>query len=397
MEQPVRLSDVFDNSNSIPTDLICPLTQKMFKEPVKASDHITYEYQVIVKWLSAEDTSPVTGCIMEDDILEANEDILNSVNEYLLNNPEAIINQYVPSNKHCDNIKRIDEIIRSKNYKMLLDYTDFDIEKLFNEITDFKSFMEHELLVIIHIINNARNLEATIINGWQLIHVICLYSTKLLQFIIKKGVNLNILEDSGMAPLHIVTKQDNLEAIKLLIAYGANLLITSPDGWNIMHYACKCGSLKTVTYLVELFKSSEEYNKYLEHPTLDGWRPIHLACHHGSAQVIYYLIKIGMNLQVATEDNWTPLHIVSLLSNKEMIKHILDQNVDTSIKIKKLYDKPVKCSYRDLINMNSNLTKADKKELELYKRTTFKQRKIKPQTSTIISTIPSSKPLAPNT
>lgn len=396
MEQPIRLSDIFDDSNLIPTDLICPLTQKMFKEPVKASDHITYEYQVIVKWLSSEDTSPVSGCIMENDILETNTDVLNSVNEYLLKNPEAIINQFVPSNKHCDNIKRINEIIRSKNYKMLLDYVDFDIEKLFNEITDFKSFMENELLVIIHIINNAQNLEATIINGWQLIHVICLYSTRMLQFIIKKGVNLNILEDNGMAPLHIVTKQDNLEAIKLLIAYGANPLITSPNGWNIIHYACKCGSLETVTYLVELFKSNEEYNKYLELPTLDGWRPIHFACHHGSAQVIYYLVKIGMNLQVVTEDNWTPLHIVCLLSNKEMIKHILDQNVDTSIKIKQLYDKPVKCSYRDLINMNSNLTKADKKELELYKRISFKQRKIKSQT-TSVSTIPSSKPLVLNT
>jgi len=375
MEQPIRLSHVLCKANAIPTDLICPLTQKIFKEPVKSSDHITYEYQAIVKWLSLEDTSPVTGCIMEDGVLENNKEILDAVNEYLLNNPDAIVNQYVPSNKYFDNIKKIDEIIRTKNYKKLLDYTEYDIENFFNKINDFKSFMENELLVIIHIINNTKDLETKIINGWRLIHIICLYTTKLLNFIIKKGVDLDILEDSGMAPLHIVTKHNDLEAIKLLIVSGANLLITTPNGWNILHYACKYGSIETITYLVELFKNDENYNKYLEYPTLDGWRPIHFACHHGSAQVIYYLIKMGVNLEVTTIDNWTPLHIVCFLSNKEIIKYVLDQNVNTSIKIKKLHEKTVKCDYRDLINMNNNLTKADKKELEKYKRTSFKKRK----------------------
>ena len=81
-----------------------------------------------------------------------------------------------------------------------------------------------------------------------------------------------------------------------------------------------------------------------------------------------------MNFNVATKDNWTPLHIVSYLSNIEIIKFIIDQGVDTSKKIKKLLDKPCKCNYRDLIMLNQGLTKAEKQELQLYKRVTYKQR-----------------------
>jgi ankyrin repeat protein len=374
MEQTSLVDIIRCQTNSIdavPEEFICPLTKKIFNDPVISEDGITYEYQAIKRWLSDEDTSPVTGQLIGES-LNSNEQMLENISSYLQQNPNQQVNQYILSKKFEDNVDAIIELVKSKNYKMLLNYTDFNLVTLFNEITGFEDFMKTEELVLIHIINNTKNLETQIINEWRLVHVICLYSIKLLGFIIKKKVNLNAKEISGMTPLHIVTRQNNLDAIKLLLSNNADPTITSPDGWNLLHYAAKTGSLEIIKFLVELFESRGEDGIFLNAPTVDGWRPIHLACHHGSYPIIEYLINKSVDLNAATSDNWTPLHVASFLSTAKIIKLILDQNVDTSKKIKKLYGKPVKCNYRDLININKGLTKGEKKELRLYKRISYK-------------------------
>lgn len=355
-------------------DFICPMTKKYFTNPVTAPDNFNYECQVIQKWLMDHDTSPVTGELMENELTN-NDAILEQLNEYLQNNPEEIINQYVQSKRFEDNITMITQLIESKNYTNLLNYTHFDLRDLFDMITNIEYFMRTEELVLIHIINNALDLEQVIVHGWRIIHVICLYSTRLLEFLIKKGVDINAKEENGMCPLHIVTRQGVFESIEILIKYGANPILSSDDGWNALHYACKCTNLKIVTYFVELYKSNSEYKKYLETPTFESWTPLHLICHHGTPLMIEYMMKKVTNLNAATKEGWTALNIICYLCDAKLIKYMLDKDVDKSKKVNKLDDKPVKCGYLELIELNKSLTKTEKKELKNYKRTTYKKRK----------------------
>lgn len=360
-------------NNEINRKFICPLTKKIFKDPVRASDGNVYENQAIQKWLSAEDTSPVTRELMDENITTA-EDILEQINSFLSEHPDHVPQQYIPSLKLEDNKKLINELISVKSYKTLLNYTHFDLAYLFNVITNIESFMTNEELVLIHIINNALDLEQIIVHGWKLIHIICLYSTRLLSFLIKKNVTIDSIEENGLTPLHIVTKQNNFEAIKILMQYGANPLIMSSDGWNVLHYACTNNNMEIIRYFVDVYESNG-YKEYLETATKDNWYPIHLVCHHGTFEAIEYMINKGVDLNVTTSDNWTPLHVVCYLSSYDTIKYFLDLNLDRSKKIRKLYGKPVKCNYLDLIMMNEKLSKAEKKELCVYKRDTFKKRK----------------------
>jgi len=346
----------------------CSLTSKIFNEPVLASDNNVYEKQAILKWLSNEDTSPITGDLMDETLVD-DEDMKKNVGIYLESNPEEKNNQYVLSKKFEDNIKNVNEILEKKEYLKLLNYTNYTLSKFFNLLTDTETFMKSEL-ALIHIINNTENLGETIVNQWKLIHIICLYSTRLLNFVIKKGVNLNETEENGITPLHIVARKNNLQNVKLLIEAGADYLHICPEGWTILHYACKNCNLEMIKYLVELYENKE--SSYLEKPTGDGWYPIHFAF-HGSFEIIKYFVEKRFNLNVYTDSNCSPLHIVCMTSTMDIIKYVLDQNVDTSKKVKKIYDKDVKCSYLDLIKMNENLTKEEKKILKYYNRISFKK------------------------
>lgn len=354
--------------------LTCPMTKKIFFDPVTAQDGLTYECQFIQNWLREHDISPVTSELMEDE-LSSNEEILNQVEQYLTSNPNELINQYIPSARFEDNIIIITQLIESKNYTNLLSYTHFDLNLLFNMITNIENFMHNEELVVIHIINNALDLEQVIVHGWRLIHVMSLYSPRLLEFLIKKGVDLNAFEENGMTPLHIVTRQGIFESIEILIKYGANPIKCSEDGWTALHYACKCTNLKIVTYFVELYESNSEYKKYLEMPTSDTWTPLQLTCHHGTSSMIKYMLSKVKNINDTTKEGWTALNIVCYIGNAEIIKYFLDTNVDRSKKVIWLDDKPVKCGYLELIELNKSLTKSEKKELKNYKRVTYKKRK----------------------
>lgn len=47
------------HSSDIDDDLVCPITQRRFKNPVIASDGITYEKSAIKKWMEKQKTSPM--------------------------------------------------------------------------------------------------------------------------------------------------------------------------------------------------------------------------------------------------------------------------------------------------------------------------------------------------
>ena len=51
---------VVPQNHSEEYDLVCPITLRVFRDPVIAADGHTYERQAIVRWITAHGTSPLT-------------------------------------------------------------------------------------------------------------------------------------------------------------------------------------------------------------------------------------------------------------------------------------------------------------------------------------------------
>lgn len=60
-------------------NLECPMTHERFVDPVIARDGITYERASIEEWFLSNDTSPMTGVVLEDKALIPNVALRNLV------------------------------------------------------------------------------------------------------------------------------------------------------------------------------------------------------------------------------------------------------------------------------------------------------------------------------
>ena len=73
-----------------------------------------------------------------------------------------------------------------------------------------------------------------------------------INFLIKKGANLDILNDDGESPLHIATRVSDQGATEMLLKHGANVNIrNSKNSMTPLHNACSINNYTTTRMLLE--------------------------------------------------------------------------------------------------------------------------------------------------
>ncbi|XP_057673893.1 protein phosphatase 1 regulatory subunit 27 [Corythoichthys intestinalis] len=87
------------------------------------------------------------------------------------------------------------------------------------------------------------------------------------RFIRTRKVRVDTLFHSGMAALHEAVLTGNLEVVKLLVKYGADVHQKDEDGWTPLHMACSDGFPEIASYLLSLGASTEAENENGEKPT----------------------------------------------------------------------------------------------------------------------------------
>ncbi|XP_071429738.1 protein phosphatase 1 regulatory subunit 27 [Pithys albifrons albifrons] len=86
------------------------------------------------------------------------------------------------------------------------------------------------------------------------------------RFIRARKVTLDTIYPSGMAALHEAVLTGNLDCVKLLVKYGADIHQRDEHGWTPLHMACSDGYADIARYLLSLGAS-------LEATTDDGEKP----------------------------------------------------------------------------------------------------------------------------
>ncbi|XP_077414791.1 protein phosphatase 1 regulatory subunit 27 [Vanacampus margaritifer] len=86
------------------------------------------------------------------------------------------------------------------------------------------------------------------------------------RFIRTRKVRVDTLFPSGMAALHEAVLTGNLEVVKLLVKYGADVNQRDEDGWTPLHMACSDGFPEIASYLLSLGASTKAENESGEKP-----------------------------------------------------------------------------------------------------------------------------------
>ena len=67
-------------------------------------------------------------------------------------------------------------------------------------------------------------------------------------------VNVNHYDKEGQTALHQSCIDGNLELVKMLVKFGADVRLANREGWNALHIACYGGHQDIALYLVNAHK-----------------------------------------------------------------------------------------------------------------------------------------------
>lgn len=110
-------------------------------------------------------------------------------------------------------------------------------------------------------------------------------------------------DNAGRTALHLASKSGHREAVKILIAAGAVINSTTPDGYTPLHWCCWDGHLNVAKLLYEAGAD-------IEHPTKFGNTPLHKAIEKKRVDVIKWLLFKGANVSAVNKSSMYPLDIL---------------------------------------------------------------------------------------
>lgn len=133
---------------------------------------------------------------------------------------------------------------------------------------------------------------------------------------------------NGLTPLHIATGRDNTEITKLLISFGVNL--NSMDDWGLapLHGVAEQGCFKSAILLIQagaLINIKTE-NNYL------SWTPLHYAACNGECHMVTLFLAAGADVNALDSDNWTPLHYAAFNEYVDICYELINSGASLTIK-----------------------------------------------------------------
>ncbi|XP_075223019.1 uncharacterized protein LOC142325317 [Lycorma delicatula] len=145
-----------------------------------------------------------------------------------------------------------------------------------------------------------------------------------LQDLIKKGRNVNIIDNRGWTPLHEAALLDHIECIKILLEAGARVNATTHQGETPLFIACKNKNLESVKLLLNWD------NNIVNFSNNESVTPLHIACAEHCVPVAKLLIENDALINAEDNSGITPLHEAVMSKDVEICKLLIENGANLS-------------------------------------------------------------------
>ncbi len=294
------------NVNAIPKEFICPITKKIFYQPVKAKDGNVYEKEVIEQCIKNTDKSPISNQRLY--LTDLQEDIPTKImiEEYLERHSQHQAEVYLPD----------------KDRKALLEA----LEK--QNIETIKVILKKDERFYLQPLEKGRNI-------FQLACEIG--SSKILSELLEFLKNEKMLETMMQAKkpddwkptrlnekLLFWTKAGTAEEVKMALDLGADIRIETTTKKNLIHIAAEGKKIDTLKLLLNLGLSCSVDEGQA--------RPlIHIAAESHDDALIGLVLGSKISIDVRNANGFSVLHKAIISKNDNEIKYFLDKGANPNL------------------------------------------------------------------
>lgn len=149
-------------------------------------------------------------------------------------------------------------------------------------------------------------------------HLFCL--EKLLQH---EATDKNWRTFEGETALYLACMRGNLEVLRKLLEYGADLNLLTHEGSSPLLAAAKCPSLRCTQLLLQRGAN-------IHGQDWTGWSSLHEASRSGSLVVTRCLLQHGARVDVQDDNNITPIFTAAEFGHLEVLEQLLEEASKTS-------------------------------------------------------------------
>ncbi len=132
---------------------------------------------------------------------------------------------------------------------------------------------------------------------------------EVVQMLLDKGANANVISESGNTPLHMAALQGGPLVVALLLRAGAAPNTVNKEGKSPLHMAIhpdqdRGGYAEIVQLLLQAGADADTKSG-------DGNAALHTACSIGATKTVQQLLAAGADPNLTNNDKQTPLHVVA--------------------------------------------------------------------------------------
>lgn len=148
--------------------------------------------------------------------------------------------------------------------------------------------------------------------------------SKMVERLLKRGINPHELDDRGHSPLHRAAETACLPILRTLLDAGLDPNLPNALGYTPVHKAAGSGNPEALRMVIARGGRSDATSN-------GGYTPLHEAAVAGPDESIRVLVESGTPVNARTERGRTALHSAALSQNEPAVRALLAAGADPAI------------------------------------------------------------------